>query len=80
MVDTACKDFEIDLKNSYVVGDMGMSDMVLARNIGAKGILVLTGVGKGGLNEYRYTWQEIEPSFIADNLLDAAKYIVKDAG
>lgn len=80
MVDTACKNFEIDLKNSYVIGDMGMSDMVLARNIGAKGILVLTGVGKGSLNEYRYTWQDIEPYFIADNLLDAVKYIIKDAG
>lgn len=78
MVDTACKEFEIDLKNSYVIGDMGMSDMVLARNIGAKGILVLTGVGKGSLSEYRHTWEGVEPYFIADNLLGAIDQIIKD--
>ena len=78
MVDAACKDFTIDLKNSYVIGDMGMSDMVLARNIGAKGILVLTGVGKGSLGEYRHTWQDTEPYFVADNLLAAADYITKN--
>lgn len=78
MVDTACKNFEIDLKNSFVIGDMGMSDMVLARNIGAKGILVLTGVGKGSLDEYRHTWQDTEPYFVADNLLAAADYIIKN--
>lgn len=78
MVDTACKNFEIDLKNSFVIGDMGMSDMMLARNIGAKGILVLTGVGKGSLGEYRHTWQDTEPYFVADNLLAAADYIIKN--
>ena len=78
MVDAACKDFTIDLKNSYVIGDMGMSDMVLARNIGAKGILVLTGVGKGSLGEYRHTWQDTEPYFLAENLLAASEYIIKN--
>lgn len=58
--------------------NMGMSDMVLARNIGAKGILVLTGVGKGSLDEYRHTWQDTEPYFVADNLLAAAGYIIKN--
>jgi histidinol-phosphate phosphatase family protein len=78
MVDEACRDFEIDLMKSYVIGDMGKSDMVLAHNIGAKGILVLTGVGKGSLNEYRHTWQNIEPYYVADNLLDAVNQIIND--
>lgn len=78
MVDTACKEFEIDLKRSYVIGDMGMTDMVLARNIGAKGILVLTGVGKGSLGAYRHTWEGVEPHFIADNLLGAVDRILND--
>ena len=77
MVDTACKDFEIDLKNSYIIGDMGKSDMVLARNVGAKGILVLTGIGKGSLGENRHTWRDTEPYFVADNLLVAADHIIK---
>jgi len=50
--------------------------MVLANNIGAKGILVLTGGGKGSLAEYRHTWDGVEASHIAENLLEAANWIV----
>ena len=77
MVDMACKKFEIDLKKSYVIGDMGMADMVLAHNVGAKGILVLTGLGKGSMGEYRHTWEGVEPYYIADNLLGAVNRIIK---
>ncbi len=78
MIDMAKKDFKINIQNSYVIGDMGMSDMVLAKNIGAKGILVLTGVGKGSLNEFRHTWSGIEASYIAENILEAVKWIISD--
>jgi histidinol-phosphate phosphatase family protein len=75
MIDSARRDFAIDLAGSYVIGDMGASDMVLAHNVGAKGILVLTGVGRGSLGEFRFLWQDIEPYFIADDILAAAKRI-----
>ena len=78
MVDHACAEFEIDRTHSYVVGDMGLSDMVLAKNIGAKGILVLTGVGRGSLTEYRYTWQDCEAYRIVENLADAVDVILGD--
>ncbi|MDR1299162.1 MAG: HAD-IIIA family hydrolase [Oscillospiraceae bacterium] len=78
MIDSACRDFDIDLEGSYVIGDMGASDMVLAHNIGAKGILVLTGVGKGSLGEFRFLWQDIEPYFVADDILAAAERIAFD--
>jgi D-glycero-D-manno-heptose 1,7-bisphosphate phosphatase len=78
MVDKAKDEFEIDMQKAYVVGDMGMSDMVLARNINAKGILVLTGVGKGSLNEFRDTWKDIEADYIAENVLDAVNWIIND--
>lgn len=76
MILQAQKDFDIDISQSYVVGDMGMSDMVLAKNIGAKGILVKTGVGEGSLTTFRYTWEGIEPYYVADNVLDVVKYII----
>jgi len=76
MIDTALSNFDIDIKNSFVVGDMGMPDMVLAKNIGAKSILVLTGVGKCSLYEYKSTWQDIEPNFVAKDLLDAVNHIL----
>ena len=78
LIDLAKAEFEIDHKRIYVIGDMGMNDMVLAKNINAKGILVLTGTGIGSLNEYRYTWQDIEPDFIAENVLEAVNYILSD--
>lgn len=37
----------INTEDSYVIGDMGISDMVMAKTVGAKGILVRTGVGEG---------------------------------
>ena len=56
-----------------------MSDMVLAKNIGAKAILVLTGVGKGSVNEYRHTWQNIQADHIAENVLEAVDFILSTA-
>ncbi len=50
---------------------------MLAQAVGAKGVLVLTGVGKGSLNEYRQEWAHIEPDFIAADVLDAAQWIVE---
>lgn len=70
------KDFNIDLKNSFVVGDMASSDIIMANNIGAKGILVLTGVGQGSLNEFRHTWSEYEADYIAENVLDAVEWVL----
>lgn len=48
------------MMRSYVVGDMGINDMALVDRIGAKGILILTGGGKGSLSEYCHTWSGIE--------------------
>lgn len=79
MIDMAKNDFSFDISKSYVIGDMGMSDMVLAKNIGSKGILVLTGVGRGSLNEYRYTWKDVEANYIAENILEAVKWILNDS-
>ena len=78
MVDRACAEFDIDISRSYVVGDMGMSDMVLAKNIGAKGILVLTGVGRGSLAEYRHTWQNCEAYRVVENIAEAVDMIIAD--
>ena len=71
-------EFEIILEESYVVGDSGVSDMKAAKSIGAKAILVLSGIGRGSIGEYRSTWSDIEPNYIAENVLEAAKWIIED--
>jgi D-glycero-D-manno-heptose 1,7-bisphosphate phosphatase len=73
----AAREFDIDLSRSYVVGDR-FKDLELAANVGAKGILVLTGYGRGEL-EYYQGERLAEPHYIATDLLDAAAWILKDA-
>ena len=76
LVDDACRKFEIEPRLSYVVGDRGDFDMLLASAIGARGILVRTGEGEGSLGEFRQTWANVEPDYIAENVLDAVHWIV----
>ncbi|HLK56643.1 MAG TPA: HAD-IIIA family hydrolase [Chthonomonadaceae bacterium] len=76
----AQRSFGIALPASYVVGDMGTSDMLMAHAAGCKGILVRTGVGESSLTEYRHTWADIEPDYIASDVLQAVEWIVRDKG
>ncbi len=76
MVRDAADKLNLDLARSYIVGDR-MSDIQLANNIGAKGILVLTGYGdvekellKDGTNGIA--------SYIAADLLSAVEWIISD--
>jgi D-glycero-D-manno-heptose 1,7-bisphosphate phosphatase len=66
----------LDLPRSYVVGDR-YNDIQLAAHVGAKGILVLTGYGRGELENYQGE-RLAEPDYIAADLLDAAAWIIKD--
>ncbi len=77
LIEQAQKELDIDLEKSFVIGDMGISDIVMAKNIGAKGILVLTGCGQESLREYRHTWSEYEADFVADNVLEGVRWILE---
>jgi len=76
MIIQAQKDFDIELSESYMVGDTGAWDMVLARSVGCKAILVRTGLGEGSLGDYRHEWADIEPDFVAEDVLEAVRWIV----
>ncbi len=69
MVYEVMKNFKIDIKRSFVVGDK-VSDVKLAENIGATSILVLTGYGKE-------TVREITPEIVVQDLFSAAKKIIE---
>lgn len=64
------------LSGSYVVGDR-WSDLKAASNCNAVGILVLTGYGRGDY-EYIGPSQEIQPHYIAEDLFEAAEWIIRD--
>ena len=66
----AAKDLDIDLSRSYMIGDMP-KDIQAARGAGIKGILVRTGYGKNAIPAG-------SPVYIARDILDAVKWIMKD--
>lgn len=76
----AAQDLCVTPSISYVVGDIGMSDMLLARAVGAKAVLVRTGFGEGSLAEFRHTWEAMEPDYVARDALDAALWALRDMG
>lgn len=66
----AAKEFNIDLKKSFVIGDM-KRDIEMGHNAGCKSILVLTGRGmkeKGNA----------EADYVAKDLVSAAKWIIEN--
>lgn len=62
----AAADFQIDLANSFMIGDK-TSDILAGQRAGCKTILVRT--GKGGMEEDAVP---VQPDFVADHLLEAA--------
>lgn len=77
LVQLAIEKYDLDTGKCFVIGDMGKNEIVMANNAGCKGILVLTGGGKGSLGEFRDTWAKYEADIIADDALEAVKAILK---
>jgi D,D-heptose 1,7-bisphosphate phosphatase len=79
MLIEASKALDIDLRSSYTVGDM-LKDIQVACTVGARGILVKTGYGLNTIEkDLASESSEIcQPSYIAEDVLDAVKWIIKD--
>ena len=78
LMEQAARDLDLDLSRSYLVGDR-YSDIQTAANAGAKGILVLTGYGRGEY-EYLRAAQKVQPVQVAPDLEAAAEWILQDMG
>lgn len=70
MVEDACKDFEIDLENSWVVGDKNL-DRELGENAGTRSVLVRTGYGTEHEKLFGY---DVD---VVDNISDAIEVILR---
>lgn len=73
----AAKEHNLDLTRCAVVGDVGDTDIMAADAVGAIKVLVRTGWGESSLGTYRHTWADVEPDYIALDLLDAARWLVQ---
>jgi D-glycero-D-manno-heptose 1,7-bisphosphate phosphatase len=75
MIKQAMARFDIDLEQSYMIGDH-FTDLEFADNSGLKSIMVKTGYGLGEV-DFILPGFKCKPVFIADDLLDAVRWILK---
>lgn len=74
LIERACRQFEIDLSRSFVIGDRH-SDIEMGHRLNLRGILVETGYGQGE-KKYILPKKERQPDHIARNLQEAVRWIL----
>jgi D-glycero-D-manno-heptose 1,7-bisphosphate phosphatase len=73
MLLSAQRELDVDLQQSFVIGDRYL-DVHMAHRVGARGVLVLTGDGRSELENRK---QEPEqPDLVSENLLTAVDEIL----
>lgn len=80
MLIQAAREMNIDLTRSYIIGDR-YNDMEAGKKAGVKGILVKTGFGQSVLQDDgpdKLTAYN-QPDFIAADILEAVRWILKDS-
>jgi len=77
LFEQAAREFDIDLSKSYAIGDK-MTDLVPGARLGCRTVLLLTGHGQEQL-ENKDEW-EMEPDYIAPDLLSAVRWILAEVG
>jgi D-glycero-D-manno-heptose 1,7-bisphosphate phosphatase len=75
LVFKAANDHQINLSKSYFIGDSS-SDIICGTNAGLKTVLVKTGYGAESISILQK--QNNIPTFVAENLVQASKIIIKD--
>jgi D-glycero-D-manno-heptose 1,7-bisphosphate phosphatase len=77
LLERAANEHGLDLPASWMVGDR-YADVEMAHRGGARGILVMTGYGRGEYELHRAKWPKL-PDALADNLTEAVRLIVNGA-
>ncbi|MDZ7361902.1 MAG: D-glycero-beta-D-manno-heptose 1,7-bisphosphate 7-phosphatase [candidate division KSB1 bacterium] len=76
MLEKAAAELGLDLRQAFVIGDK-ISDLQAGRAVGCQNILVRTGYGLE--SEKQFSACDWQPDWIADNLLEAARWILQYA-
>lgn len=79
LIEQARDKYDLELSRCYMVGDR-WSDMAAGGKMGMKLILVKTGRGFESLGVDREKWADYEAEYVAEDLLDAARYIIEKEG
>lgn len=76
LLDRAAREHMLDLPSSWVVGDR-YADVEMAHATGGRGILVMTGYGRGEYELHHDEWPR-QPDALADTLTEAVRRILND--
>lgn len=79
MILEAARELGLDPERSYVIGDK-LCDVELARNVGARGILVKTGHGTREMSRHEQALRDDPPSYIGADLYDAVQWVLDSNG
>jgi D-glycero-D-manno-heptose 1,7-bisphosphate phosphatase len=74
----AAREHALNLAGSWIVGDR-YGDLEMGHTTGSRGILVMTGYGRGEYELHRTTWPR-QPDALAENLRDAVRLILRNGG
>jgi len=75
LIDTAVKDFDIDINRSFMIGDK-WSDVELAQRAGVHAILVMSGFAPDDPGNKRPD-HVLDPDHTASNILEAVDWIIR---
>jgi D-glycero-D-manno-heptose 1,7-bisphosphate phosphatase len=76
LLELAAREHSLDLAASWVVGDR-YADLEMAYAAGGRGILVMTGYGRGEYQLHRAKWPR-QPDALAENLTEAVRRILDE--
>ena len=78
LLERAAREHALDLTASWIVGDR-YADLEMGHAAGVRGILVMTGYGRGEYELHRAAWPR-QPDAAAENLRDAVRLILQKCG
>jgi D-glycero-D-manno-heptose 1,7-bisphosphate phosphatase len=78
LLERAAREHALDLAGSWIVGDR-YADLEMGHAAGARGILVMTGYGRGEYELHHPAWPR-QPDALAENLKDAVRQILQNGG
>jgi D-glycero-D-manno-heptose 1,7-bisphosphate phosphatase len=76
LLERAAREHALDLAASWVVGDR-YADLEMAHAAGGRGILVMTGYGRGEYELHHAKWPR-QPDALAEDLTEAVRRILND--
>ena len=76
LAEMAARDFNLDLNRCYVIGDR-YRDIEAGHAVGARGVMVMSGFGREEYETDRRRWPR-QPDHVAEDLLDAVKWILSE--